>query len=281
MELKHNYMKFSMFKSLSIIIFVFIFSFNQNLTANNKPKEIKVKNIKGIAIGAANETLLQVKSRAINDAKINALKKAGIVEDISSYSNFFKSENKNNYNEIFTSDILSDIRGAVKNVEELNVNNSFNDAGLFKVEVIINCTVLKYKSKNDLTFDAWIGGFGMYYKNHDYLKFKIKASKNAYLKVFLFSETEAYILFPNDYEKNFQLLRKTEYIFPIANVDYELETSKKSETHRAIVVLTKKDIPYTKKVQYKNIVDWIFTIPPDERIIKTFGFSVVNENKME
>ncbi|MEA3317793.1 MAG: DUF4384 domain-containing protein [Bacteroidota bacterium] len=263
-----------------IAFYLFFVSLTNNLQAKNKPKDIKIKNIKGFAFGSEAETLLQIKARAINDAKVKALKKAGISEDISSYTDFFKSENDNNYAEIFTSDILSNIRGAVKDIEVINVNKSITDEGQLKVEVLINCTVLKYKSKRDLTFDAWVNGFGMYYKNHDYLKFKIKSSKDAYLKVFFFSETEAYILFPNNYEKNFQLQSNKEYAFPVGNVDYELETSLDSEIHRVIIVITKDDIPYTDKIEYKNIVDWIFTIPPDQRIVKTFGFSVVNENKM-
>jgi len=43
----------------------------------------------------------------------------------------------------------------------------------------------------------------------------------------------------------------------------------------------KEDIPYTNDVEYKKIIDWIFSIPPDMRIIKSFGFSVVNEDKMK
>lgn len=266
---------------LTLTVLFFLIVASQNIQAQKKTKEIKINNVNGVAVGGETETLLQVKARAINDAKINALKKAGIAENISSYSDFFKSENKNNYDEIFTSDILSDIRGAVKDIEEVKVSKSFTETGVFKVDVIINCIVLKYTSKKDLTFGAWIDGFGMYYKNHDYLKFKIKSSKDAYLKVFVFSETDAYVLFPNDYEESFQLKSNKEYIFPVGNVDYELETTKSKEIHRAIIVLTKDDIPFTEEVKYKNIVDWIFTIPPDQRIIKTFGFSVVNENKME
>lgn len=41
-----------------------------------------------------------------------------------------------------------------------------------------------------------------------------------------------------------------------------------------------KEIPYTGEIEYKQIIDWIFSIPPDMRIIKSFSFSVVQENKM-
>jgi hypothetical protein len=45
-----------------------------------------------------------------------------------------------------------------------------------------------------------------------------------------------------------------------------------------IMVLTKQEIYYTGEVEYQKIIDWIFSIPPDLRLIKSFGFTVVREN---
>ena len=64
-------------------------------------------------------------------------------------------------------------------------------------------------------------------------------------------------------------------------MDYTLVSNKKSEIHRMVMVFMKEDIPYTNDVEYKKIIDWIFSIPPDMRVIKSFGFSVVNEDKMK
>jgi hypothetical protein len=48
-----------------------------------------------------------------------------------------------------------------------------------------------------------------------------------------------------------------------------------------IMTFTKEEIPYTGDIEYKQIIDWLFSIPPDMRVIKSFGFNVVNENKLK
>jgi hypothetical protein len=149
------------------------------------------------------------------------------------------------------------------------------------VEVAINCTVIKYLTLNDISFDAWIDGVGMYYQNGTKLIFKAKSSKNAYVNIFIFNETEAYKLFPNELEKSFLLEKDQYYVFPNPYVDYTLETNKKADAHRMILVFTKEEIPYMGEIEYKQIIDWIFSIPPHMRVIKTFGFNVVNENKLK
>src|SRR6056297_34518 len=146
--------------------------FNFDLTAQEKVKEIPLKNIQGKAIGNNNESVNQILQRAVNNAKIEALRKAGIEENIASFTNYFQSENNNTYEELFTSDILSDIRGAVKNVEIIDTIKQFNNYGQIDVKVSINCIVVKYLSNKDLFFDVFVDGVGMYYPNETKLIFR-------------------------------------------------------------------------------------------------------------
>ena len=118
-----------------IVIIAFIFFFNFSITAQEKVKEIPLKNIQGVAIGNDNESMNQVVQRAVNEAKIEALKQAGIEENISSFTDYFQSENNDTYEELFTSDILSDIRGTVKAVEITETKKSFDELGILNVEV--------------------------------------------------------------------------------------------------------------------------------------------------
>ena len=121
----------------------------------------------------------------------------------------------------------------------------------------------------------------MFYQNETDLIFKVKSSKNAFLKIFIFGETEAFQLYPNDNEPSYLLNANQQYSFPSETMEYELYTDKKSEVHRMVMVFMKEDIPYTNDVEYKKIIDWLFSIPPDMRVIKSFGFSVVQEDKMK
>ncbi|MCB2194579.1 MAG: DUF4384 domain-containing protein [Bacteroidetes bacterium] len=267
-------------KQLTIALLLILASLSLNLRAQNKVKEIKLTNISGKAIGGNMESLQQVKERAINEAKISALKQAGIEENISSFTDYFQSEHDNKLEELFTTDILSDIRGAVKNVDVIETKKYFNDFDKLVVEVRINCTVVKYLSERDLTFDVWVDGIGKFYTDNSKLVFKVKSSKDCYANMFIFNQDEAYKLFPNGLEESFLLAQKTEYVFPTYKADYYLETKKDSEAHRMIMVFTKMEIPYTGKIKYKDIIDWIFSIPPDMRVIKSFGFTVVQEEKM-
>lgn len=266
---------------LSVVIFSSLFILIPNVHAQKKVKEIKIAEAKGIAIGADNESIAQVVQRAIDEAKVEALKQAGVSENIASFSDFFQSEEDEKYEELFTSDILSDIRGSVKDIEILDTKRSFDDFGHLKVEIIIHCTVVKYLTEKDVGFDVWVDGVGMFYPNNTGLKFILKPSKDAYVKIFIFSETEAFQLFPSKYENSYLLNANQQYHFPSETMDYTLYTDKKSEIHRMVMVFMKEDIPYTNDVEYKKIIDWIFSIPPDMRVIKSFGFSVVNENKMK
>ena len=268
-------------KVISIISLILAFSVSY-VYADKKVKEVKVENVKGLAIGSHSETIEEITNRAVNEAKTEAMRRAGVAENISSFSDYFQVEENYNYEELFTSDVLSDIQGSVKDVEVIDTKRSFDESGSLKIEVIINCTVLKYETEKDIAFDVFIEGFGMFYPSGSNLKFTIKPSKNAYVKLFIFSESEAFVLFPNDYEQSELFNANQEYLFPRNYAfDYTFESDKKSEIHRAVFVFMKEDIPYTGDVEYKKIIDWIFSIPPDIRVIKSFGFSVVNEDKMK
>ncbi len=264
---------------LSMVILVLIVSVNTY--AQKKVKEIQINEIKGVALGGDMESVDQVLQRAINEAKVDAMKQAEVAETVTSFSDYFQSEENLQYQELFTSDILSDIRGSVKNIEIVDTKKTFDQSDRLKIEVIINCTVIKYLTEKDLSFDAWVDGVGKFYPNETDLIFKVKSSKDAFLKIFLFGEAEAFRMFPNEREPSYLLSANKQYNFPSETMEYELYTEKKSEVHRLIMVFMKEDIPYTNNVEYKKIVDWIFSIPPDIRVIKSFGFSVVKEDKMK
>ena len=243
--------------------------------AGEDGKRIKLKNIKAYAVGAENQTPEQVKQRALNEAKLIALQKAGVTEQITAYSDFITKENENQIEEIFNSNVLNDMQGVVQDVELLSEEKKINNQGLLEVHITANITVLKFKSGMDPSFDLWVDGIKPVYNEGDNLEFTVKPNKNAFLRAFVITETnEAYQLFPNDYEGNFEMKEKESYFFPRAAIDYQLKPEKEKEGHRLILVTLKSDIPYNREVSYKALMDWIFQIPPDQRRITTFSFDV-------
>lgn len=259
------------------LIFVLTLFISINLCAQRKATKHNIDNATGYAIGGESATPEQVKQKAINQAKINALKKAGIEENINSYSNLFRSETNDKMEELFTSDILSNINGTVKNVEIIDAKLGVTNEGQIKYDVIIKCTVVKYKTKNDASFDAWIDGVKKVYKGGEGLSFTIKPTQNCYVRAFMFTE-ESFILLPNDYEQSKLLNAHSNHIFPNPNLveayQLEIKPGLDKELNRLVIVLLKEDIYYTGKINYKDITDWIMSIPPDEREIKSFAFDV-------
>jgi hypothetical protein len=267
-----------MVRKITIGLFILTIMVTQLTNAQRKTKEEDMKVITATAVGGEDMTPEQVKQKAINNAKIEALKAAGIAENINSYSDYIRSESDNKMEELFTSDVLSNIRGTVKNIEVLSAKPGFTPEGQMQYTVTINCTVVKYETETDLTFDAWVEGMKMFYKVGEGLVFKVKPTADCYMRAFVFSPKESFVLFPNDYEKSFIMNAQTEYSFPTGLVDYPLDaTGAKKEADRLVLVFVKKDIYYTGEVDYKGITDWIMSIPPDERAIKSFGFDVVKQ----
>ena len=258
-------------KSNKLLLFSFLFFLTLNLLAQ---KTVHLKGIKGQAFISGDISPNQAKQLAINDAKINALKAAGIGENINSYQLLFNSQEKNEYSQFFTSDIQSEIQGAVESFDIINQTTIRKSDIELYLEVTIDASVIKYDTKSDTNFDVFVDGIKGVYNNNDKLTFGVKTSKPCYLTIFNISDTEATLMFPNNYEKNnlFNPLKK--YQFPIAQVDYILETEMKDkEVNRLIFVFTKSLVPFIKMnddqiTTSDAIFSWIYNIMPDQRKVE-------------
>ncbi len=263
-----------------IFLSLALLSFTSSLFAQKKKvEEIKIEAVSGVAFGSNTESLQAVKQKALSNAKTEAIKQAGIEENINAYSQFFRSETEEKMEELFVSDVLSNIRGNVKDIKELEVKRSFTDEGLLKIELTISCTVLKYLSQPDLQFSAAIEGIKQYYTEGDSLKFSIKPSLPAYVHAFMFT-TESFQLLPNSYEPLQPLspMDKNTFPSPGIDIDYILDAGgQQQETNRLVIVLTKEKTPYLGAINYTSITEWIMAIPPDEKIVESFSFAVVKQ----
>ncbi len=244
-------------------------------------KTIQVKNIKGSAIISGDVSPNLAKTQALNDAKINALKAAGIEEKINSYQLLFTSSVKNDYSQFFSSDIQSEMQGAVKSYSVLNEKINCKNENEITCDVLIDAVVIKYETKPDITFESNVEGIKGVYNNGENLAFTIKATKNCFLTIFNITDMQANLLFPNAYEKINGLKENETIKFPIGDITYGLgNDTKKQETNRLIFVFTKTLIPFIKmdKEQvssYENIFGWIYSIPPDQRKIEYFNLTIL------
>jgi hypothetical protein len=183
--------------------------------------------------------------------------------------------------ELFTSDILSNINGTVKDVVVLETRPGFTPENQIKCDVKISCTVVKYKTTKDMAFTAEIDRVKSIYKVGEGLEFSVKPHKQCYIRAFMFT-SESYVLLPNDYEQSTLLTAQTIHEFPdkeiIGSYEMTIEDEKLDrETNRLVILLLKQDLYYTGKINYKDITDWIMSIPPDERMIESFAFDIFRE----
>ncbi len=267
-----NENKIFFFFILLLFSFISIEIFSQKIS--------EVKNIVGTAFVSDNITPNQAKAEALNDAKVNALKAVGIGEYITSYQLLFTSQQKNDYNQFFSSDIQSEIQGAVKSYEIKNERIYCKNDFEIICEVTIDASVIKYETKPDINFDAHIEGLKGFYNNDEKLSFTVKTTNACYLTIFNITDKEAFMLYPNFYEEQLIFMPFNEYKFPIAKIDYTLHTEyKHQETNRLVFVFTKTQIPFIKMdknqiTTSENIFSWIYSITPDQRKVKYYTFLI-------
>lgn len=234
----------------------------------------------GIIAGRISEA--DARQEAINNAKVEALRKAGVKENLQQYEMLFRSEVNQDFSEFFSSDIQAELNGAVQNYEVVKEEKKIDPtSGLFTVEVTLNATVILYSSRPDPAFNVQIKGMKGVYEDGENLTFSIFSSRNCFLHIFSISDTETSVLYPNKYEKFKEIVSEKEIVFPLAHLEYPLfALGKKPEMNRLVFVFTKEPIQF---LNYKgddrittpeSIFAWVYGITPDMRKVEYITFTI-------
>lgn len=260
------------------ILFVFLLFLTK--TAFSQKNEVKVYGISGQAFINELLTPKQAKETALEDAKFNALRKAGIGEYIKSNSTLLSSTVGSKYDGYTNTEQLSQLEGSILDYVITKDTQYINAEKLLVVGVTINATIIKYEKKPDINFDVRLFGVKSVYNNNDKLTFSVSPSMDAYLNVFTWFDQEVTHLYPSGTEKQTTLKSETTYLFPLSNkFDYVLTTEKKeNEKGRIIFVFTKSPIKFVQKdamgnVKLDDIFTWINSISLDQR--KVFNMPVL------
>ncbi len=267
-------------KSASKVLLCLIIIFS--VTETYAQKKVSVT-----AIGsyeARDLTIEEVKKKAIEEAKHNAMVKAGISENVKVSDFLYTFEDDEKFSDIFQS-FISTETGAdiiVEDVRELK--RDINEFGNILIEVEIDAVIIKHKEKKDPAFNFKVEGIREVYYENDPLDFTILPTRNGYLKIFNVAEESAIILYPNFDPENSYLtddperifLKNTQVSFPVNNMidGYYFEIidiNMTKEYNLLIFVFTKQDYPFHDDVNVTNIMNWIFNIPLDQREVQQFG----------
>lgn len=250
-------------------------------------KKIDVTSITGTAIVNDDITPRQAKNLALKEAKEEALRKAGIKENISTTNMLSTTQQKKKVKQNFVEISTVELNGAILNYTITDEKRSIDKFNNFKVALTINATVVKYKKKKDPSFEFKVTGINEYYKTGDTLSFKFIPYKNGYLKIFLISNDTSQIIFPYISLANKQFSDVQNRLFeedvpvqfPVLTwMRYTLTSYKNREFNQLIFVYTKNNIPFQKKITTSNIHSWIYSIPPDQRVIQNYIFEIRKSN---
>ncbi len=264
------------FALVAVILFLFA---STNIFAQDI-KEVTGAVGTGIIAGRISEA--DARQEAINNAKVEALRKAGVKENLQQYEMLFRSEVNQDFSEFFSSDIQAELNGAVQNYEIVKEEKKIDPtSGLFTVEVTLNATVILYSSRPDAAFNVQIKGMKGVYEDGENLTFSIFSSRNCYLHIFSITDTETSVLYPNKYEKFKEIVSEKDIVFPLAHLEYPMYAmGKKPEMNRLVFVFTKDPIQF---LNYKgedrittpeSIFSWVYSITPDMRKVEYITFTI-------
>lgn len=223
----------------------------------------------------------QAKRIALNEAKIEALRKAGIAESVSSQELLFSSEINNDFKEFFSSGYQIEIRGAVQSYEITSEKLYAKDGlgGIF-YSITINAKVVKYDTRLEASFDANVEGINAVYAEESNLKFSLRSTQDCHLIIFNIGDNATSLLFPSVYEPTFKMKALEAYEFPISEINFTMYIDTgKAETNRLVFLFTKKKYNYIKVkkdgfTSKEEMFEFIYSIPPDERNIEYLSYHI-------
>jgi hypothetical protein len=260
-----------------IVLLVLCLIAAQRLSA----QEIAVKGVVGRWV-IANITPEEARAKAIEEAKKEALRRAGVKETVRASDALTTRSTDNEYSQMFNSFSLIELSGGITDyaiVRDEQEKSSID--GKFYAVVALDAKVKKYSTVADPEFKISVNGVrSQGYKNGEALTLAVRPHKEGYLKIFLFEDTEtASQVYPNEYEKS-RLLRANEAVnFPtIPSIDYSIEkkTSEKLEHNLLLLVYTKSNIPFYGATTYQRILNWVNGIEPCEREVVMEDILIVN-----
>jgi hypothetical protein len=241
--------------------------------------EKQVTGAKGEGILAGRVSESEARAEALSKAKVEALRKAGITESLNSYQMLFKSEANNNFSEFFSSDVQTEIQGAVKDYTIVSERRKSYEH-YFAIEVTIDATVVIYDTRPDPTFNVRIEGIKTIYEVGELLSFKILSTQDCHLHIFSIDDNIASLTYPNPHEPSKIIKAGVAVEFPF-NGRYELtKEGKEPLFNRLVFVFTKLPVTFLNHqgedqlTSSEKIFSWVYGMTPDKRIVQYQTFTI-------
>jgi len=235
----------------------------------------KVEQVKGEWVVSNDITPTQARENAINQAKIEALRLAGVPEIISESNVKYHSEKPEQMKELFESLATVAISGEISEFSIVKETKKLNEFGNIVYDVWIDATVVVHQSAKDQGFNMEVRGVREGYSSPDQLTFEVTPWKEGYLTAFILGEKESSQLYPNNSESQEKLSAQTVYTFPRSKaVEYEISTENSMEINYLVLLYSKQEIPFMKEPTQQNILKFIAGIDPAQKSLKSYSFLI-------
>lgn len=263
--------------TLLLTVFLLLAGASEALTQDKR----QVDNVTAKVYMQRNENLKEVKERAFQKAKVNALRKAGISEGISSWKMQYTQQKGDKVKQSFVESISSEMNGDILSYDTVNqrkylenIEGKQSDKLVYKVT--IDATVIEYETATDPAFNIKIDDFKKAYEVGDSITFTVKPSKDCYLTIFNRTLARDLLIYPNQYEDYQKLKAGKSYQFPIEGGDItytaDVPEGKESEANTFFFVFTKeplKFIKYEEKTVKEDGEDLMLkTIPNEQKMLE-------------
>ena len=213
-------------------------------------------------------TLEEAEQKALQNAKTEALRKAGVPEKLWSVTGLISQDDGSEFSQVLSRMTTLQVDGFI-NIRDVQYSEEVTDGKRYAVATID--ADVKRGGEIDPTFVLDITQPQTIYGEGDRLTFTAKIyGQDAYMHLFWFDNNGGSVIYPNQYEAKKIFRKETDYQFPTnENMEYimeKLDKSKKFETINLFAVATKRDIPFIDNtITFETVLKWIYAIPADER----------------
>lgn len=246
---------------------------------NAQREQTRLVTATGSYVANQNETPAYGKAQALLEAKKQALREAGVLENISSTSIIVMGGSNSEFQEISSELSRIEMEGRIRVKEQIDMDPVFTNDHLIKYSTTIKAEVVVEETEEDLNFQFKIDGFKNLYLSGEKISFTLTPAMDCYFRIFYFTgkSSENAQIFPIDgIFKDVQFIGGEPVSFPPedtrflfnAPFDYtmEINESKDNIEHGVVLIVAlKKPYKYVDEVTYENVIRWLAKIKRNER----------------
>jgi hypothetical protein len=282
-------MKDKTMRNVCLIGFTMWLLLNFALPLSAQRERTRTVTATGSYVANQNETPAYGKAQALLEAKKQALREAGVMEDVSSTAILVMGGGEDDFREISSELSRIELEGRVRVKDQTDAPPEFTNGGLVRYSTTIRAEVVVEETEDDLGFQFKTDGFQNTYRDGETMTFTFTPTSDCYLRIFFLGKTPAASaqIYPIDgIFKDVQLKAGQPVLFPPEGnafvydqpFEYTMELDNKRdnlEQDLVLIVALKKPYPFVEEVTYENVISWLARIKRSEKRVQWHGVNIV------